>query len=118
MIEPRLSADEVKRLMRQHKATIRALAQNMQITMKRVREVREKGLTGPAVRDWVEAITTTRATETSRPSMALGKAEALRAFRRRSGPDHRAVEPRLGSQPAEYFADFVMTELRRRSQPE
>ena len=57
MIEPKLSGDEVRRLMRLHKVTIRGLAQDMQITMKRVREVREKGLKGPAVRDWIEHIT-------------------------------------------------------------
>ena len=55
--EAKLSADEVRRLMRQHRVTIRGLAQDMQITMKRVREVRKCGLTGPAVRDWLEHIT-------------------------------------------------------------
>jgi len=43
--------------MRKHKVTIRALAKKMQITIKRVREVREKGLRGPSVRDWMEHIT-------------------------------------------------------------
>jgi len=43
--------------MRKHKVTIRALAKQMQITMKRVRKLREKGLRGPAIRDWMEHIT-------------------------------------------------------------
>lgn len=43
--------------MRQHRITIRALAKRMNITMKRVREVRDMGIEGPhLVRDWVEAI--------------------------------------------------------------
>ena len=57
MIQSKLSSAEVKRLMRKHKVTIRALASEMQITQKRIREVRDKGVTGPAVRDWVEHIT-------------------------------------------------------------
>lgn len=57
MIEPKLSADEVKCLMRRHRITIRQLADKMQITMKRVRQVREAGIRGPAVRDWMEHIT-------------------------------------------------------------
>ena len=57
MIEPKLPGDEVRRLMRKHRVTIRGLAKDMQITMTRVREVRERGLKGPAVRDWLEHIT-------------------------------------------------------------
>lgn len=38
-----MTGRELRRLMRRHKVTIRQLAQRMQITMKRVREVRKNG---------------------------------------------------------------------------
>ena len=44
--------------MRVHKVTIRELSRRMQITMKRIREIREIGLEDRySIRDWVEAIT-------------------------------------------------------------
>lgn len=53
-----LTAAEVKRLMRAHGKTIAGLAASMNITQKRVREVRANGVTGYAyVLDWREAIT-------------------------------------------------------------
>lgn len=55
-----ISGSMICRLMRRHQVTIRALAQRMQITMKRVREVREKGVEGHCMcLDWYEAITAT-----------------------------------------------------------
>lgn len=54
----RLSGEEVCSLMRQYRVTIRQLAETMQITLKRVREVRGNGVEGEVyVRDWYEAIT-------------------------------------------------------------
>ena len=48
----------IRQIMRVHKVTIRELAARMDITIKRVRRVREHGLTEPhVIRDWVEAIT-------------------------------------------------------------
>ena len=53
-----LSGSAITRLMRVHKLTIRSLAKRMNITMKRVREVRALGVTGACMcRDWYEAIT-------------------------------------------------------------
>ena len=53
-----LSASNVKRLMRKHKVTIRALAARMNITLKRVRQVRAEGVKGECISlDWYEAIT-------------------------------------------------------------
>ena len=47
-----LSAKEVKSLMRQHRKTIRGLAQQWNLTLKRVRHVRTNGVSGEAfVRD-------------------------------------------------------------------
>jgi hypothetical protein len=52
-----LSGSAITRLMRVHKLTIRSLAKRMNITMKRVREVRAQGVTGACMcRDWYEAI--------------------------------------------------------------
>ena len=52
-----LSAYEVQRLMRQHRKTIRGLAQQWNLTLKRVRHVRTYGVSGEAfVRDWLEIL--------------------------------------------------------------
>ncbi len=57
---PRLPGRYIQRLMRQHRITIRALATRMNITMKRVREVRQDGVNGRCMcLDWYEAITNT-----------------------------------------------------------
>lgn len=53
----RLSGADIRRMMRRHGATIRSVAAALQVTQKRVREVREKGIMGQGwIRDWVEAI--------------------------------------------------------------
>ncbi len=53
-----LTGADVRRLMRQHKVTIRGLAGRMGITQKRVRYVRSNGIRGIGfVRDWREGIT-------------------------------------------------------------
>ncbi len=53
-----ISGKQIKNLMRAHNKTIRGLAESMQITMKRVREVRSNGVEGRGlVCDWYEAIT-------------------------------------------------------------
>lgn len=54
----RLDGADVRRLMRVHKVTIRELAKRMQITMRRIRQIREIGLRDrPTIRDWVQGIT-------------------------------------------------------------
>ena len=51
--EPALDGVAVRRLMRVHRRTIRTLAKAMNVTMKRVREVRDKGVSGElAVWEW------------------------------------------------------------------
>lgn len=57
---PRLPGRYIVKLMRKHKVTIKELAQRMNITQKRVRQVREQGVTGNGMcLDWFEAITLT-----------------------------------------------------------
>lgn len=53
----RLSGAMVRRLMRQHRVTIRSVAQKWNITMKRVREVRKDGATSFAASEWHFMIT-------------------------------------------------------------
>ena len=54
-----LSANEVQRLMRQHRKTIPELAQQWSLTLKRVRHVRTYGVSGESyVRDWLEILQT------------------------------------------------------------
>ena len=54
-----LKPETVKRLMRQNGKTIRSLASQMNITMARVRQVRQEGVKGDAFcQDWLEALTT------------------------------------------------------------
>lgn len=53
----RLSGAIVRRLMRKHKVTIRSLAQSFNITMKRIREVRDSGVLGFAASEWHYMIT-------------------------------------------------------------
>ena len=54
-----LGAKEVQRLMRQHRKTIRGLAQQWNLTLKRVRHVRTYGVSGECyVRDWLEILQT------------------------------------------------------------
>ncbi len=53
-----LTGQEICRLMRKHKKTIKGLSFALGITCKRIREVRLRGLNDPlAVRDWYEGIT-------------------------------------------------------------
>jgi hypothetical protein len=53
-----LSAETIRRLMRQNRKTIRGIAQEWNLTMKRVREVRTKGVCGEYhVMDWLEILT-------------------------------------------------------------
>jgi hypothetical protein len=55
--EAHLSGEEIRSLMRAYRVTIRQLSKEMDITRKRVREVRQEGVEGYAfVRDWLEAI--------------------------------------------------------------
>jgi len=57
-IEPVLSGQEICWLMRRHKLTIRALAARMNITLKRIRQVRTDGVRGSVFcMDWREGIT-------------------------------------------------------------
>jgi len=54
-----LSATNICRLMREHKKTIRGIATRWNLTQKRVREVRAKGVQGEHfVTDWLEILTT------------------------------------------------------------
>ena len=53
----RMEGKEMKRLMRVNKVTIRELSARMQITQKRIREVRETGLVGrELIRDWIQGV--------------------------------------------------------------
>ena len=53
----RLSGEEIRSLMRQYRVKIEQLTKEMDITRKRVRQVRQEGVEGDAfVRDWLEAI--------------------------------------------------------------
>jgi hypothetical protein len=53
-----LSGKELCRLMRKHRVTIAELALRTGITQKRIRQVREAGISDPfVVRDWIQAIT-------------------------------------------------------------
>lgn len=53
-----LSGPELRRLMRKHHCTIKALAFRLGLPEKRIRKAREFGLNdGYALRDWTEAIT-------------------------------------------------------------
>lgn len=55
-----MSGKYLIRLMRVHKVTIRDLSKRTGITLKRIRQVREQGLTNLlAVRDWIEGVTGT-----------------------------------------------------------
>ena len=55
-----ITGRQIVSLMRKHRVTIRELARRMQITLKRIRQVREKGLDDPGfARDWIEHITGT-----------------------------------------------------------
>lgn len=54
----RLTGARIRQLMRINALSIRQISERMSITMKRVREVRENGVTGNCYcRDWYEAIT-------------------------------------------------------------
>jgi hypothetical protein len=53
-----MTGKQIQSLMRQHHVTIAELSKRMQIIQKRIREVREQGLTDAnTVRDWVQGIT-------------------------------------------------------------
>ncbi len=53
-----MTGNDIRYLMRINKVTIRRLAAKMDITLKRIRYVREHGTENPHItRDWVEAIT-------------------------------------------------------------
>lgn len=53
----RISGPMIRRLMRNRKLTIRALAEKHSLTMKRVREVRTNGVQGFAASEWHYLIT-------------------------------------------------------------
>jgi len=53
-----LSAQTIQYLMRQHHKTIRGIAEEWNLTMKRVRQVRTQGVSGEHyVMDWLEILT-------------------------------------------------------------
>ena len=53
----KLAGAAIKRMMRRRRVTIKALAFQMQITQKRVREARAEGVRGELiVQDWLEGI--------------------------------------------------------------
>lgn len=54
-----LTPHDVRGMMRQHRHTIRSLAQKMQITQKQVRDARDNGTRGYSAVDLAEAITGT-----------------------------------------------------------
>jgi hypothetical protein len=60
LVQPAISGQQIVALMRKHRVTIRELSRRMQITQKRIRQVRERGLDHPGfARDWIEHITGT-----------------------------------------------------------
>lgn len=65
-------------LMRRHRCTIRLLAQRMAITLRRIRQVRQAGLTCPhTARDFVEAITGTDPGPVTRPLTLAARSASL-----------------------------------------
>jgi hypothetical protein len=55
--ETRLEGKELTRLMRIYRVTIRGLAETMDVTQKRVRQVRTHGVSGPHYRqDWIQGV--------------------------------------------------------------
>lgn len=57
---PRLPGRYIMKLMRRHRITIKSLAKRMNITQKRVRQVRKEGVCGSCMcLDWFEGITGT-----------------------------------------------------------
>lgn len=57
-MSPKFTGPDVVRLMRKHHVTIEGLSFRLGISQKRIRKVREIGLTDSlAVRDWLQAIT-------------------------------------------------------------
>ena len=53
-----LSAQTIQHLMRKHHKTIRGIAEEWNLTMKRVRQVRTQGVSGEHyVMDWLEILT-------------------------------------------------------------
>ena len=57
-IKSSLSGPYIRSMMRKHRRTIKALAEQMDISQERVRQVRNNGVSGNAyVTDWLEAIT-------------------------------------------------------------
>jgi hypothetical protein len=53
----KLSGHMVKRLMRRHRVTMREIKTRHQITLKRIREVRAKGVEGFLAAEWLFIIT-------------------------------------------------------------
>ena len=52
-----MEGKELKRLMRREGVAIRELARRMQITQKRIRQIREQGLVGrELIRDWIQGV--------------------------------------------------------------
>lgn len=67
-----LSGAEVRSLMRRHRKTILGLAESMNITLKRVRQVRDEGVKGKYfVQDWMEAIQASEVAAAGAPVPAL-----------------------------------------------
>lgn len=53
-----MTGPQIITMMRKHRVTISGLAQRTGITQKRIRQVRERGLSDPmTIRDWIQAIT-------------------------------------------------------------
>jgi hypothetical protein len=52
-----LTGTQIRSMMRRHRKTIRGLAAEWSITMKRVREVRARGVTGFYAEEWTRLIT-------------------------------------------------------------
>ena len=55
--EMSLTGSMIVKLMRQHKITMREIKDANGITLKRIREVREKGVKGFAAEEWFKLIT-------------------------------------------------------------
>ncbi len=91
-----MTGKQIVGLMRAHKVTIKQLSERLGVTMKRIREVREQGLTDAnTIRDWVQGITVkdpgpqagSAATPGPAPRAAGPAPEPMPSAERVTGPD-------------------------------
>lgn len=107
---PSLPGRYIQRLMRRHHLTIRDLAKRMNITMKRVRTVRDEGIKGRCMcLDWYEAITQTGIFTTKGAQMAnTNTVEVFSGYIVLEGNRVQVdFQTQLNATPAEQDASFL-----------